>query len=44
MRTAEDVRNVVAGVARDKPIFVHDVAQVTDGGEEHTVRFLPQRS
>ena len=34
LRTAEDVRNVVAGVVNDKPIFVHDVAQVTDGGEE----------
>src|SRR5208283_1383226 len=34
LRTAEDVRNVVAGVANDKPIFVRDVAEVTDGGEE----------
>jgi multidrug efflux pump subunit AcrB len=36
--TADDVRNVVAGVAPgltgDKPIFVRDVAEVTDGGEE----------
>ena len=46
LRTPEDVRNVVAGVAggangNDKPIFVHDVAQVTDGGEEPSqyVRF-----
>ena len=41
LRTAEDVRNVVAGVTNDKPIFVHDVAQVTDGGEESSqyVRF-----
>ncbi len=41
LRTADDVRNVVAGVANDKPIFVHDVAQVTDGGEEPSqyVRF-----
>jgi multidrug efflux pump subunit AcrB len=41
LRTAEDVRNVVAGVANGKPIFVHDVAQVTDGGEEPSryVRF-----
>jgi multidrug efflux pump subunit AcrB len=41
LRTAEDVRNVVAGVSNDKPIFVHDVAQVTDGGEEPSqyVRF-----
>jgi multidrug efflux pump subunit AcrB len=34
LRTAEDVRNVVAGVANDKPIFVRDVAEVSDGGEE----------
>ena len=41
LRTADDVRNVVAGVASDKPIFVRDVAQVTDGGEEPSqyVRF-----
>ncbi|MGA1997004.1 MAG: efflux RND transporter permease subunit, partial [Bryobacteraceae bacterium] len=41
LRTAEDVRNVVAGVANGKPIFVRDVAQVTDGGEEPSqyVRF-----
>ena len=41
LRTAEDVRNVVAGVTGDKPIFVHDVAEVTDGGEEPSqyVRF-----
>jgi multidrug efflux pump subunit AcrB len=31
---AGDVRNVVAGVANGKPIFVRDVAEVTDGGEE----------
>jgi multidrug efflux pump subunit AcrB len=34
LRTAEDVRNVVAGVANDKPVFVRNVAEVTDGGEE----------
>src|ERR1039457_6462127 len=38
LRTAEDVRNVVAGLAAGvenaKPIFVRDVAEVTDGGEE----------
>jgi multidrug efflux pump subunit AcrB len=34
LRTAEDVRNVVAGVANDKAVFVRDVAEVTDGGEE----------
>jgi multidrug efflux pump subunit AcrB len=32
--TADDVRNVVAGVANEKNIFVRDVAEVTDGGEE----------
>ncbi len=39
--TAEDVRNVVTGVADGKPIYVRDVAQVTDGGEEPSqyVRF-----
>ena len=38
---ADDVRNVVAGVADGKPILVRDVAQVTDGGEEPSqyVRF-----
>ena len=34
LRTADDVRNVVVGVAGDKPIFVRNVAQVSDGGEE----------
>jgi multidrug efflux pump subunit AcrB len=34
LRTAEEVRSVVAGVAGDKPIYVRDVAEVTDGGEE----------
>ncbi|MCX6637377.1 MAG: efflux RND transporter permease subunit, partial [Acidobacteria bacterium] len=34
LRTAEEVRNVVVGVAGDKPIYVRDVAEVTDGGEE----------
>jgi multidrug efflux pump subunit AcrB len=34
LRSAEDVRNVVAGVASEKPIFVRDVAAVSDGGEE----------
>lgn len=32
--TADDVRNVVAGVANGKPIFVRDIAEVADGGEE----------
>jgi multidrug efflux pump subunit AcrB len=41
LRTADDVRSVVASVVNDKPIFVHDVADVTDGGEEPSqyVRF-----
>ena len=34
LRTAEDVRGVVAGVVNGKPVFVRDVADVTDGGEE----------
>ncbi len=34
LRTPEDVRNVVAGVANDKTILVRDVAEVSDGGEE----------
>ena len=34
LRTAEEVRNVVAGVANDKPVSVGDVAVVTDGGED----------
>ncbi len=34
LRTAEDVRNVVAGVAGGKAVFVRHVAEVTDGGEE----------
>ncbi len=36
LRTAEDVRNVVVGVAGDKPVFVRNVAEVTDGGAEPT--------
>lgn len=38
---ADDVRNVVAGVSGDQAIFVRDVAEVTDGGEEPSqyVRF-----
>ena len=31
---ADDVKNVVAGVANGRPVFVRDVATVTDGGEE----------
>ena len=41
LRTADDVRNVVAGVANGKPVFVRNVAEVTDGGDEPSqyVRF-----
>jgi len=34
LRSAEDVRSVVAGVANGNPVFVRDVAEVRDGGEE----------
>jgi multidrug efflux pump subunit AcrB len=34
LRMADDVRNVVAGVANDKTILVRDIAEVSDGGEE----------
>jgi multidrug efflux pump subunit AcrB len=34
LRTTDDVRNVVAGVAAGKTISVRDVAEVSDGGEE----------
>ncbi|MGA2186519.1 MAG: efflux RND transporter permease subunit [Bryobacteraceae bacterium] len=34
LRSAEDVRNVVVGVANDRPVFVRNVAEVADGGEE----------
>src|ERR1019366_4919483 len=36
LRTCEDVRNVVVGVAGDKPVFVRNVAEVADGGAEAT--------
>jgi multidrug efflux pump subunit AcrB len=36
LRSAEDIRNVVVGVAGDKPVFVRNVAEVTDGGAEPT--------
>jgi multidrug efflux pump subunit AcrB len=41
LRTPDDVRNVVAGVPNGTPVFVRDVAQVTDVGEEPSqyVRF-----
>ena len=34
LRTAEDVRSVVVGVANNQPVFVRNVAEVADGGEE----------
>ena len=34
LRSADDVRGVVAGVANGKPVFVRDIAEVTDGGED----------
>ncbi len=34
LRSASDVRNVVAGVANGRPVYVRDVAEVHDGGEE----------
>ncbi len=41
LRTAEEVGNVVVGVANDKPVYLRDIAEVTDGGEEPSqyVRF-----
>ena len=32
LRTADDVRNVVVGVANGSPVFVRNVAEVADGG------------
>ncbi|HSL19210.1 MAG TPA: efflux RND transporter permease subunit [Methylomirabilota bacterium] len=34
LRDADDVRNVVVGVAQGRPIFLRDVATVADGPEE----------
>jgi len=34
LRTADDVRRVVVGVVNGKAIFLGDVAQITDGGDE----------
>jgi multidrug efflux pump subunit AcrB len=36
LRSADDVGNVVVGVANNKAIFVRDIATVTDGGQEPT--------
>ena len=42
LRGADDVRNVVIGVSGDKPIFVRDVSDVVDGGDEPSeyVRYM----
>ena len=34
LRTAQDVSSVVVGVANGKPVFVGNVAEVSDGGQE----------
>jgi len=34
LRTASDVSDVVVAVANGKPVYVRDIARVTDGGEE----------
>jgi multidrug efflux pump subunit AcrB len=34
LRTVEDVRGVVVGVSGGRPVFVRDVAEVSDGGQE----------
>lgn len=34
LRNADDVRNVVIGASDQKPVYVRDVADVRDGGEE----------
>ncbi len=34
LRTAEDVRNVVVAAVNGRPVFVRNVADVVDGGEE----------
>ena len=36
LRCADDVRNVVVAVAGGRPVFVHNVAEVADGGAEPT--------
>jgi len=45
LRTADDVRGVVAGVSGEKAVFVRNVADVADGGEEPSqyVRFSDGR-
>jgi multidrug efflux pump subunit AcrB len=34
LNSAADVRDVVAGVANGRPVFLRDIAEVRDGGEE----------
>jgi multidrug efflux pump subunit AcrB len=34
LRTVDDVRNVVVGVAAGAPVFARNVAEISDGGEE----------
>ena len=34
LRTAQDVRNVVLGAFNARPVFIRDVAEVSEGGEE----------
>ena len=34
LRAADEVRDVVVGVANGRPVFVRDVAEVSDGAEE----------
>ncbi len=34
LRTAQDVGSVVVGVANGKPVFVRNIAEISDGGEE----------
>jgi multidrug efflux pump subunit AcrB len=34
LRTADDVRNVVVGAANGSPVFVRNVAEVADGGQD----------
>ena len=36
LHTAEDVKNVVVGVAQGRPIYLHEVADIVDGAEEPT--------
>jgi multidrug efflux pump subunit AcrB len=36
LRTADDARSLAVGLANSKPVFLRDIATVTDGGEEPT--------